>query len=605
MKCIFTFSIILLSIGSFASPNKTFDRLCEVNKYWQEQNDISRLQYPVYTDKNDREWIRTHLTLVEQVLRSRSTNHLSAAQKANRMEALNHLNEYWHSGSFPINDKYSYKTPIFIDQYDNFCAVGYLVKVTGHEDVSRMIAAKTNLAYVKDMNYPELFAWANEYGFTVDELAWIQPQYPWSQEAREMPIGGGTDGVIYKLFNDGYQVIAAGNFSTVDGNIPANNIAMFREYNGVFSWDTVSTGVDGTVYALESYKGNLIIGGDFTLPGGTGSNIGIWDWWYEIRGMGCIYGTVNDLFEHSGELYAVGDFDVCAALAEVNFAKWDDSNQVWLQIPGLEGHVNTITAISGTFYLGGAFTYQNDTMNIIKWTEKGGFEKFDKPIEKEVTDITYYNNHIYASAKATSYNEQDSLLYTLKGEVWMHADFSFFAADTLNNIPPSYNVLEVDNNIMYVGGSFLSATGQDILYNSFSIDGLKIPDVNTDGAIYDIVTYRGKVYFGGAFKNDNKGQYQLNSICTRNIENVSVSALPKSDSKLIIYPNPANRTITVENNFNATKLNIYSIEGKLVLNQAISSNKESIALPELSTGTYIAELVNAEGMKATERLVIE
>ncbi|MCB0700597.1 MAG: T9SS type A sorting domain-containing protein [Chitinophagales bacterium] len=605
MKTVSTLLLLLVSIATYATPNKVYDKLCEVNKCWQEQTDLSNIQYPEYANKSDREWIRTHLQLVETVLRSRSTAHLGASQKKNRLNTLNRLNEYWHGGSFPINDEYAYRTPIFIDKYDNFCAVGYLVKATGHEDVSRMIASKTNLAYVREMNYPELFAWADEYGFTVDELAWIQPSYPWPYEANEIPIGKGTDGVVYKLFNYGIGVVVAGNFNMVDGNMSANNIALFYPTvnGGLWDKDSIGGGVDGTVYALSTHKGELVIGGAFNIPGKSSSNIAIWNG-ASINSMGCINGTVYDLIEHGGDVYAVGDFDVCAALAEVNFAKWNDSNQLWQQIPGLEGHVNTIMAISGTFYLGGNFKYQNDSLHIIKWTEKNGFEKFDKDVEKEVTDIVYYKNQLFASAKNANKNTLDCLLYSLQNNEWNEYLHTYFF-DTTNGLQPSYNALAVDNDIMYVGGHFLASTGQDALHNSFSIDGRAIPDVNTDGSIHDILVYKNQVFFGGDFKYDHTGKKTLNSICTRTIERVSVPIVKNNTvAQFSIHPNPANYAITVENNFGATEMRLYNLNGQLITTQKIRTQKQNIYVPDLSAGIYIVELRNKDGLSATERLTV-
>ena len=120
MKTVFTLLLALITCAAYGHNKDTYQKLCEVNKCWTEQQDIQQLDMPAFDARGEREWIRTHLQLVEQVLRSRSTEGLSAAQTANRLTALSHLNEYWHDGNFPINDKYSYRTPIFIDRYDNF-----------------------------------------------------------------------------------------------------------------------------------------------------------------------------------------------------------------------------------------------------------------------------------------------------------------------------------------------------------------------------------------------------------------------------------------------------------------------------------------------------
>src|SRR5690606_37189284 len=167
--------------------------------------------------------------------------------------ALDHLHAYMLAGAFPQNEDYTYRTPIFIDKHDNFCAVGYLVKATGYEQVSRMIAAKINLAYVREMDYPELFAWAKDYGFTVDELAWIQPTY--GPSAPAFVIGQGTDGPVMEMYvGTGDKLYVGGNFTNVNINTAAASIAYITESGNVDTWHTMGNGVNGTVLAIAEYN---------------------------------------------------------------------------------------------------------------------------------------------------------------------------------------------------------------------------------------------------------------------------------------------------------------------------------------------------------------
>ena len=171
MKNIFIFAFILIVSGSYGGLS-TYQKLSEVNKCWMEQKGI--LVPEMDNSKlNEKDWIQLHLALVEQTLRARETNHLDRTKQFNRSRCLDILHRYWKDANFPINEDYAYRTPIFIDKHDNFCAVGFLIKETGHEQISRKIAAQTNLAYVREINYSELGKWADENGFTVDELAWI------------------------------------------------------------------------------------------------------------------------------------------------------------------------------------------------------------------------------------------------------------------------------------------------------------------------------------------------------------------------------------------------------------------------------------------------
>lgn len=68
------------------------------------------------------------------------------------------------------------RAPIFVDAAGTRCAVGHLLDVDRPDLVDR-IHARANGAWLLEMDEPELAAWAGGHGFTLDELAWIQPAY--------------------------------------------------------------------------------------------------------------------------------------------------------------------------------------------------------------------------------------------------------------------------------------------------------------------------------------------------------------------------------------------------------------------------------------------
>lgn len=332
MKRIFTTFLLFATVATAFANEKTFRKLAEVNSCWKEQSHSVIANLPDYKGGSETEWIQIHLSLVEQVLRNKSTANLSASQKAHRTEALQHLNEYWRRAAFPQNEDYAIRLPIFIDKHDNFCAVGYLIKSTGHEDISRKISANTNLAYVREMNYPELNQWAADYGFTTDELAWIQPGYAPVHHAKAL--GKGVNGVVHEMFADDAEgkLYVGGAFTIADSSLATNNIAYVTEAAGVYIWHTMGAGFNGPVYAIAKHDNKIFAAGAFTMSGDSAvNNVAYWDG-NEWRSAGCIFGTVKDLLEHGGNLYAAGDFDVCAALSEVNFARWQD-DLYWQQIP--------------------------------------------------------------------------------------------------------------------------------------------------------------------------------------------------------------------------------------------------------------------------------
>lgn len=608
MKTVFTLLLALITCAAYGHNKDTYQKLCEVNKCWTEQQDIQQLDMPAFDARGEREWIRTHLQLVEQVLRSRSTEGLSAAQTANRLTALSHLNEYWHDGNFPINDKYSYRTPIFIDRYDNFCAVGYLVKATGHEEVSRMIAANTNLAYVREMNYLELNEWAKEYGFTTDELAWIQPGYP--PESYVKNIGGGTDGNVYELAtsNSGSLLYVGGSFSNVDDNISTNNIAYLKEENGSLTWHAMGEGLNGRVNAVAEHNSNVFAGGTFSMSGSTAvNNVAYWDG-TKWNAAGCIAGDVRDLCSFNNELYAAGDFDVCAAMSEVNFAKWNGTT--WTAINMLEGQVNVIQPIGDGLILGGKFKYMNEQVNIIKYEPANGFVKYANTIENEVSDIKVYQSGIYAATTGDVDSTKLLLLLNSSTKQWetqIQLPFSGIEQPGINTLCVRGNDLLALGDLQFTS---LIQPGPTARSSAILFQGklTGYDGVYVDSAVNKAIMFKDHFIVAGNFNNGFTGGWGGNQpvhSIARWSSGVSIPTMQEVSRTISIYPNPAKETITITNNFGAKQLILYAVNGQEVAKFEVNAATVNIPVSSISVGTYIAEISDAQGNKATQKIVIE
>ena len=154
-------------------------QLEQLNKFWQ----LANVAYPVL-DQNialigDKLLIQMHLSLVEKTLRAKNVQNLSQEQQINRLKCLDILNDYRHDGKFPKNLHHEKRTPYFIDDFGTACAVGQLIINTGNEDFAHKISDENNYSYIHELNqkYSSLGAWADKNGFTIEELAWIQPCY--------------------------------------------------------------------------------------------------------------------------------------------------------------------------------------------------------------------------------------------------------------------------------------------------------------------------------------------------------------------------------------------------------------------------------------------
>lgn len=153
-----------------------YAQLCRVNAEWKSVTpDAALLRDTTFTD--DAALIRTHLLLVEKNLRAASAAD-SNTRGLERAQLLDVLHTYALAGIFPKNTHHpDERRPYFIDDYGTHCAVGYLIMKSGHEDLAQKISADENYAYLRDITTDGLNKWQISSGFTVKELAWIQPAY--------------------------------------------------------------------------------------------------------------------------------------------------------------------------------------------------------------------------------------------------------------------------------------------------------------------------------------------------------------------------------------------------------------------------------------------
>ena len=174
----------------------------------------------------------------------------------------------------------------------------------------------------------------------------------------------GWDGINENMY-------VGGNFTSIfDGaTVPANNIAVFSEFTGV--WSALGSGVNGTVDAILVTNGIVYVGGNFTTAGGVTVN-GIAEWngtsWSAlgsgVTGYNNLTGStsVNALTMNGNILYVAGAFTNAGGVYAPGVAAWNGStwtnvgSGLYLTEDNTIGYANALFANGNDLYVGGDFT---------------------------------------------------------------------------------------------------------------------------------------------------------------------------------------------------------------------------------------------------------
>lgn len=147
------------------------------------------------TSENER--ITTHLQYVQKKLLDRNLDFLTEQQQENRVKHLNRLTNYIQQGVFPENNAFpNQHRPNFIDSEGRICAVGYLIEQSMGRDVAESINDKYQYEYVLKMDSNVLDKWAQRNGFTVRELAMIQPAYCYQSCVEQDNVSKTTESIL-------------------------------------------------------------------------------------------------------------------------------------------------------------------------------------------------------------------------------------------------------------------------------------------------------------------------------------------------------------------------------------------------------------------------
>lgn len=121
--------------------------------------------------------MHSHFAHVRRWLSDRPATKPELAER--RQEILGYFDEYIARGTTPANVHVPWRTPVFIDDYGTICAVGHLIERTAGRALAEKIAHEHRYNVLEDIAaaMPEVRAWVEGSGLSLEELASIQPGY--------------------------------------------------------------------------------------------------------------------------------------------------------------------------------------------------------------------------------------------------------------------------------------------------------------------------------------------------------------------------------------------------------------------------------------------
>ncbi len=597
-----------------------YEHLVTVNIQWTKQKDIPNW---IKTEKasfnTDTERIQTHLQLVYQILEKRTK---SAQQK--RKAVLQKLKRYGQKGEFPTNLYHSYRQPYFVDYKNVHCAVGHLLQQTGELELVTQIRTENNYAYIHELTkYKRLGEWAEEYGFTIDELAWIQPGYgPPNPTFNTVGNGGGVNGEIHAMIQnaDSTMLYMAGDFTEVDGQLADNIIG----WDGI-NWHTLGSGIDGVIYAMDFWLGSLVIAGDFMLNGQP-CNVAMWTGnnWSALQ-TGDMQGKVLALKVYNYSIYIGGNFQMVdgnampylAFLPMINQnGSWSNASNYWSTtnaIPNaftVDAPVRCFELVLDELLVGGDFnqtanlttdsTINQLSINHLAYWDGDNWTLGLNGQHGAVHSIKLEDGHLYIGGKVSGLNPI-SIYYA---GLWNYISASSFTGKGDSLI---HDFVMYDNKMYAVGGfeyiPLLGYFGSGIL----QIDpayGYGSGVTSVDKTVKALATFDDQLYLGGDFTQIS-GQTNANGLVASDMIATNTERIVEETKQIEIRYQGNQVLVFYEDLKETSSMQIIDMKGRVVQTLTIPQGSQTITLEtsNWASGMY-AYLVQGKAKKETGKIVI-
>ena len=572
-----------------------FDHFYEINQQWIHHSDACDETQVTFATDADR--ISLHLQKVISYLRLHEPAGLSCTQQSNRTFLLNQLWDYAMNKTFPTNHYHSERTPYFIDNYGVHCAVGYMILKSGHGELAQSISKTHNYSLIEDIPAEPLLAWGSEFGFTLSELKWIQPNYVFP---RILPIGKGANGDVNHLDYNFYtgNTFIVGDFDSLNGQ-PCNGIGMLDSSGILYCNNSAPFGKVNDIYSRNTDKWNdldLYFFGDF-FNGIQKSSIA------KYNSIGSEFIDFPDQ-EHGEIVAGCNDFNLYVVFRRDSQTTGDEIwvlvNDEWIKVLQVNGFINDVDCMFGVLYFGGKFN---------------GLRSFEEGDTVEYTGSNFGEYHL---------SEDSVVLHNLQSLSEVHkvlkaGYYTYLAGGTNCADPNNKNILcryTDGGDILCMGGlhPFLDScfTVRDLAWNpeelllvgdhyyngqkqgvaftfSFLTGYVRFMDATNEeisAAIFD-----GDFFIvGGQFTKDDANRPLMHI----GLLDKLVSTPDLSINSVSIYPVPFAGGITIKGIVGQYQYEIRDANGQLI-HSAHGAGTTDVALDDLSSGVYFITISNENG----------
>lgn len=603
---LFSLSLISFNLSAnevnYQQSKSYFEHLSAINKEWKYFEQAAPKGKISFASDLDR--IQLHLNLVIEHLKLNIPKEFNADQKSKRLTLLVKLQEYADQKTFPINQFHSIRTPYFVDHLGTNCAVGQMIYVSGHEDLVAKISREHNYDYIKDIKTKGVVEWANEYGFTLNELKWIQPAYAPTQTMDQ--VLNGTNGRVKKITPHpwGTKLFIAGEFTELD-DLPCLNIGVY-ENNQL---TCLGSGVDGIINDIVPTLDGVYIVGEFEHNGEfypvARYEDSLWSY-FSIPGRANAIGMAAN---SEGFDYFAYDLEIAIAHSSIPNQQevwhWLDDGS-WSKRMLMNGEVNDFaTSHAGRIHAGHfdtvtVFKHSGEIDTIMKVNNviirnnsySAPYYRIGDEISNEVNAVLNIAGTVYFAGKCDAYDGNNIICISRYQNSVLQPVF-------LNQVSEfEFNIKSIaydGDRTLALGGDFNKSSSWvygdnlatfDLINNGF------MPIAVLDKPVNSVQYFDGELYAGGDFRT-NLSTDSINFL-GRVASTVGLNEEPTIKVNITVFPNPFDNVINVEGIEDGTKYSIIHLDGRIVKENHLKNGKIS-DLELLPKGTYLLNFETLNG----------